>query len=140
MKRPTMWDGANIETTALVDQVVCEALAKSGGHTPSEPYVGKKGRLLAVTGLEVILLLRVDVKAVEVMLAHVEALKRNIAQTLESSRGDSSGSDPKVPKVVRSNGTEDSWNAKSNNRESGKKMEEKDTDEVDDVETKDPVP
>ncbi|KAK8088731.1 hypothetical protein PG997_003692 [Apiospora hydei] len=49
-----------------------------------------------------------DVKALEVMLAQVEALKKNIAQTLESSRGDGTHSDPKVPKVAQSNGTEDS--------------------------------
>ncbi|KAK7955838.1 uncharacterized protein PG986_005060 [Apiospora aurea] len=37
----------------------------------------------------------------------VEALKRNIAQTLEPSRGDGTGSDPKVPRSVQGNGTED---------------------------------
>ncbi|KAK8043002.1 hypothetical protein PG994_013485 [Apiospora phragmitis] len=35
-----------------------------------------------------------DVKALEVMLAQVEALKRNITHALGSSRGDDAGSDP----------------------------------------------
>ncbi|KAK8049905.1 hypothetical protein PG994_011635 [Apiospora phragmitis] len=46
----------------------------------------------------------VDVKALEVMLAQVEALKRNITHTLGSSRGDDASSDPNVPKPNKSNG------------------------------------
>ncbi|KAK8080965.1 hypothetical protein PG997_008783 [Apiospora hydei] len=48
----------------------------------------------------------VDVKAL-VILAQVEALKLNIAQTLESSRGDCTGSDRKMPRILKGNGTED---------------------------------
>lgn len=49
-----------------------------------------------------------DVKALEVMLAQVEALKRNIANTLEITRAGAVRSEPDVSKNTQNNGTEDS--------------------------------
>ncbi|KAK7988862.1 hypothetical protein PG989_009177 [Apiospora arundinis] len=49
-----------------------------------------------------------DVKALEVMLAQVEALKRNIAKTLDSSRVGGVGSEPKDSQSSKTNGLGDS--------------------------------
>ncbi|KAK8027513.1 hypothetical protein PG991_004569 [Apiospora marii] len=50
----------------------------------------------------------VDVKALEVMLAQVDALKKNIAKTLETTRAGAVRSEPEVSKNTQNNGTEDS--------------------------------
>ncbi|KAK7970358.1 phd-finger domain-containing protein [Apiospora saccharicola] len=49
-----------------------------------------------------------DVKALEVMLAQVEALKKNISKTLDSTRAGAVSSEPDASKNAKSNSTEDS--------------------------------